>query len=277
MGRVRKYKKIKAVDPASKQRAYTADTTRDEPPEMYHDRVKKSLAKMNDAWGDDDKRERMIQNEARRVEKLEAKQKAKARVNTVEGKRDDENMKAFKERIRLETKATLIAANSKTSATAKKKKAYLTEKKLEKKTGIKRRKGVNEEDEEEEGFSHRGDGYLRASDRGGSDSFTAHDDVRFGERYEKPPEISFGLTAKQKAKIADKKKNNDLLLANKLAYGAGKSSETAGEASSDKNKNSSKLSERDLDIAREEARAAYKIIQQKRKADDLKQRRSTQN
>jgi len=274
MGRVRKYKKLKAVDPASKRLSSVVDTTRDEPPELHTERVKKSLQKLNSQWMDDDKRERQLQKEALRVLRQEEAEKRNGRVKKVEGKREDENMKEFKERVRQETRATLAAEMNKMTKTAKKKKAFLAAKKLEKKTGVKRQKGAAQgaDDEEEEGFSHRGDGYLRASDRGGGDTFRTEDHVNFGERVERPPEISFGLTDKQKAKIASKKKKNELLLLNKMTYAPGakngrssSATQSSRAAAATDMEGKSKLSDRDITLARDEAREAYKKLRLKRR------------
>ena len=64
MGRVRKYKKIKAIDPYSKRRSET-NITYDEPPEIYEKRVTAQEKKLRLLISDDAQRELQLQKEVK--------------------------------------------------------------------------------------------------------------------------------------------------------------------------------------------------------------------
>lgn len=262
MGRVKRYKKLKSVDPMAKRQAQVVDTTRDEPPELHEERVRKSSKRWADEWDDEDKRERLLQREARRQLKQEAEQKRQGGIKKVEGKKEGEKMRDFRDRMRKETRETLSIAAMKVTKSSMKKKAFLKEKNRAKKTGEKRRplrSGDDDEDEELGDFTHRGDGYLRASDRGGSDTFTARDNLRFGDRVEDVPNVSLALSAKQKNKMGSGSGKSGLLLSKMLNNSGSKKKKKNSSSSSEKG-----LSERDLTAARDEARAAYAKLRAKR-------------
>lgn len=118
MGRVRKYKKIKAIDPFSKRGKDTVGkwSSYDEPPSLYNEKKKKTNKKLS---VDDD--DLLIQREGLRALRDEKRYPNLGLKKTeIEGKRNDENMRDFKIRIRQETKDILIDELKGMTATAKK-------------------------------------------------------------------------------------------------------------------------------------------------------------
>ena len=185
MGRVRKYKKFKSRDPYSKKSRVTgADDKHDEPPELQEERERRDAKRKERLWDDDNSRELQLQREAMRNIRSDEKKKLVNDVK-VEGKREDESMKDFKTRIRQDTRNTLRDELKGLSATAKKRKERLKERKLKRK-GL---PGKASRLEYEEGFSCAANGHLRPSDLGGSDEFAKAQTVKFGERAECPPDF----------------------------------------------------------------------------------------
>ncbi len=187
MGRVRRYKKIKAIDPFSKARPKAVDTIHDEPPEIFEEASRKAELRLLRRFEDVNSVERMLQREAKRQLQLESSENSFSKKPSLEGRKEDESMKEFKARIREDTRAALRNGVRKITATAKKKKEYLTDRKYKKKGMT--RINLNEE-LIEEGFSSRDDGLLRSSDVGGADEFDAPEKVAFGERMDRPPEFA---------------------------------------------------------------------------------------
>ena len=192
MGRVRKYKKVKSVDPFSNTRKGAADTKYDQPPSIWENESKKAAKRANRNFDDEKAYERMLQHAAKKQMKVEEDKNRYAggggtnKIKSVEGKKDDESMKQFKNRVREETRKTLREELSKLTSTSKKNKKFLIEKK-NKKRGI---TSTNVDEEEiEEGFSSRSDGMLRYSDLGGSDEFRTKEKVEFGDQADRPPEF----------------------------------------------------------------------------------------
>ncbi len=203
MGRVRKYKKVKSVDPFSNVKRNNADTKYDQPPSVWENESRKAASRANRAFHDEKAFERMLQHTAKRQLKIEEEQERKAsgkegtkKIKAVEAKRDDETMKQFKNRVREETRKTLNDELIKLTSTSKKKKQFLKDRKMKKK-GIER---VDMEDEVEEGFSSRSDGVLRYSDKGGADEFRTTEAVAFGEQADRPPDFHDVGALKVKAK-----------------------------------------------------------------------------
>ena len=170
MGRVQRYKKIKAIDPASKKKRAVEDTIHDEAPDVYNNKVKNSIKRLKLQWEDDATREKLLQKEARREIRLKEKNGRTTKsdgsnpnVNvalekSVEGKREDESMKAFKNRIRKETKMLLHTEIRKMTSTAQKKKLRLNERKR-KREGKDTIASREADDEAElESFNARSDG-----------------------------------------------------------------------------------------------------------------------
>ena len=192
MGRVRKYKKVKNVNNLGR----TAKSEKhDQPPSVWESERRKSIKRYHKAFDDENAFERMLQHEARcQIQVHEeshansASAKGTKKIKTVEGRKEDETMKQFKNRIREETSKTLRDEISKLTSTSKKGKQYLIEKKR-KKSG-RDSVSVSQGDYYEEGFSSRQDGYLRHSDLGGSDEFEKAPTIQFGERVDQPPEFN---------------------------------------------------------------------------------------
>eukprot|EP00596_Hydrurales_sp_CCMP1899_P004462 CAMPEP_0119046440 /NCGR_PEP_ID=MMETSP1177-20130426/46610_1 /TAXON_ID=2985 /ORGANISM="Ochromonas sp, Strain CCMP1899" /LENGTH=232 /DNA_ID=CAMNT_0007019593 /DNA_START=189 /DNA_END=884 /DNA_ORIENTATION=+ len=213
MGRVRSYKKIKACDPFSKRSKGGTDISHDEDPSIYEEKVKRVDKRKEKAFGGDDlrQRENELLKEAFRVQKIE---KAKVKPGKdIEGKREDESMKKFKERIRNETKLTLRDELQKMTKTAIRRKEKLKERTLKKKKA--KNGDVHEEEVIDMDFNQSDKGHLRPSDLGGSHLFGQAEIVGFGERVERPPDLK-NLTEhldKRKAFTQDK---NEKINARKL-------------------------------------------------------------
>ena len=190
MGRVRRYKKFKACDPFSKQSRSTVsanEMNHDQPPEIHDDAVRKANQKRIAKFQDEDHFEKMMQREAMRAISAEEHKKPSEKMKSkLEGRKDGETLKQFKQRIRQTTRLALRDELRNLTSTGKKKKEYLITKKYKKK-GIDRF-DINEEIIEE-GFSSRDDGALRQSDLGGEDGFQQAEVLKFGERMDMPPEF----------------------------------------------------------------------------------------
>jgi len=191
MGRVRRYKKFKSCDPFAKQGPKVVDTIHDEPIDIFEEQERRAEKRIRKREEDPEHIERMLQREAIRQLRMENEKNGgsglKKNKHELEGRKENETMKQFKTRIREETRAALRNEVKKITATAKKKREYLTDKKFKKK-GISR--FDPKEELIEEGFSSRHDGLLRESDRGGADTFDAPEIVVFGERMDRPPEFA---------------------------------------------------------------------------------------
>ena len=194
MGRVRKYKKIKAIDPFSKRGKDTVGkwSSYDEPPSLYNEKKKKK--KIQQIQDVDDL---LIQREGLRALRDEKRypnmnQKKKTEV---EGKRNDENMRDFKIRIREETKSILIDELKGMTATAKKKKLRLAERKKKKKASK-----LNGNNEEQIEFFQASNGTIRPSDLGAPASFrTSDEELAFGSVNDAPPILSVYPKLKNKS------------------------------------------------------------------------------
>jgi hypothetical protein len=190
MGRVRRYKKVKACDLGgnrSKVRpTTTSSSSHNEPPSLFEDRARKAeQRRMKGAESEEDRKEIMLQREALR-QIAQSKEMKKTKDHSLEGRKADESMKAFKTRIRNETKKTLheeLSGRSSTSQRRKEKVKLLRVKKKEKK----REKGHADGSDNLEFFS-AADGRVRPSDRGGPASFS-----RTSEDLSRPAGLSVGL------------------------------------------------------------------------------------
>jgi len=238
MGRVRSYKKIKACDPFSKKGKREVDLVHDEPPDVFEERVRRDMKRKERSWDDENERELRLQREAKRMLAIDESKKKMAEKK-IEGKREEESMKEFKMRIRQETRVALRDELKGMTATSKKRKERLKERKLKRKglTGK-----VSVEDEEEEGFSSSKDGRLRPSDLGGAEDFAKPEAQRFGERVDRPPML-------KKSKLLEKKKE---------------AASRAGPASSSSS-SSSVSSRQEMQELKEKAEAAYRALREKRK------------
>lgn len=228
MGRVRRYKKLKSVDPFNRKGSGNASTGElNEPPNIFEDGIKRKNKKLRKQFNDPNEMERQLQKEAIRDVKLKTgvkglgtmgntsmkglreaalkkQQSSSSKKDNKDGdkeglfdsKRDDETMKEFKTRIRQQTKEVLRDELRSNTKTAKKNKEYFKEK-LYKKRGH-RPVDVNEE-EFTDGFSSRSDGHLRYSDLGGKDDFEGKEERRFGERVDDVPEFKHLKSLKVKS------------------------------------------------------------------------------
>ena len=204
MGRVRKYKKIKACDPFSqRKKSNVNDVKYDEPPDLYDERVRRDHKKHQRPFDDLEHAEKMLQREALRS--LRNAQHDKQTQNTgdqqqLEAKRPEETMKEFKNRVRNATKVTLRDELKKMTKTAQKKKEHMNAKKLKKKLDKQRlnpnatnggssRRSAEEEEILNMEFNQRHDGLLRPSDLGAPSFFPKKEVVMFGERVERPPDL----------------------------------------------------------------------------------------
>ena len=174
MGRVRKYKKIKAIDPFSNKKRSGIDVKHDDPPDLFDEKKKRNRKKLDRVFDDLDHAEKMLQREAvRQLRDVQSKNlHHKVGQNVVEGKRTDESMKDFQHRIRQETKITLRDELIKLTKTSQKKKEHMKAKKMKKKLqkqavngkGLIGGRTEEENDVINRDFNQRHDGLLRPSD-----------------------------------------------------------------------------------------------------------------
>lgn len=154
MGRVRRYHKIKAIDPFSKSRGVDiyggkkSSVQYDEPPELFEERKDQKKRKIR-SWDVEEDREILMQREALRSLRKEGKavellpsgnkkggnKSSDTAVKKIEGKKEDESMKDFKARVRQETRITLRDELQSITKTAKKRKLRLKERKMKNKGG----------------------------------------------------------------------------------------------------------------------------------------------
>ena len=108
MGRVRRYKKIKSIDPFAKRGSNNTKGlgTYDEPPDVFEEKQRDRKRKER-VWDNLDDQEILLQREALRVLRIEKSLQPKKSESQIEGKKNDESMKDFKRRIREETTTTL--------------------------------------------------------------------------------------------------------------------------------------------------------------------------
>jgi hypothetical protein len=204
MGRVRRYKKVKSCDPFSKNfNRREIDTIHDEPPNIFDDKIERL-----------EKKARRLENnqmfQTRKFHKLtdsssvvssSATSNFKEEIKKIEGKRDDETMKAFKKRLRQQTRETLRDEIKGLTSTAQKRKLRLKERKQQRKKGVVKNNDKtgsentprhNDDITLERQFGASENGTLRASDLDNAKmDFDIKDDIKFNERVEAPPDLRF--------------------------------------------------------------------------------------
>ena len=173
MGRVRKYKKIKAIDPFSNKKR-SVDLKHDDPPDLFDDKKRRNRKKLDRPFDDLDHAEKMLQREAvRQLRDVQSKNLHHKEGQNVVGKRTNETMKDFQQRIRNETKITLRDELLKMTKTSQKKKEHMKAKKMKKKLhkqainghgGLVGGRTEEENDVMNRDFNQRHDGLLRPSD-----------------------------------------------------------------------------------------------------------------
>lgn len=198
MGRVKRYKKLKACDPFSKQfNRREVDTNHDEPPNVFEAKAQRHAKKAA----------RFENNEMYQMRKifklngLEMPSSGKDDMKKIEGKRNDESMKSFKKRLRQETRETLRDEIKGLTSTAKKRKIRLRDRKQQRKKGSKQSHSSEVFERE---FSSSETGQLRPSDMDGAKiDFDAPDTnrIKFGERVEAPPDLRFTFAMSGAKKI----------------------------------------------------------------------------
>lgn len=198
MGRVRRYRKYRACDPASRSnRNEVSDTIHDAPPDVFEQRVLRKQRQHDTAWDDDAQRERLLQREALRSLRdsssaagvMKTQQQCEQQHRSIEPKKEGESQKSFKERLRQETRKTLNEELRKLSSTAQKRRSRLKERSVRRKKGTKHKSNSDAHEEVIEFFAAE-DGRVRKSDRGDvGTSFPAAEHVHFGERVSRPPEL----------------------------------------------------------------------------------------
>ena len=174
MGRVRKYKKIKAIDPFSNKKRSGIDVKHDDPPDLFDDKKRRNRKKLDRPFDDLDHAEKMLQREAvRQLRDIQSQNlHHKEGQKVVEGKRTNESMKDFQQRIKNETKITLREELLKMTKTSQKKKEHMKAKKMKKKLhkqatngqGLIGGRTEEENDVINRDFNQRHDGLLRPSD-----------------------------------------------------------------------------------------------------------------
>lgn len=279
MGRVKRYKKVKACDPFAKNHGNHVNTTHDEPPNVFEEKSRRV-----------DKRARRIEsNEVYQLRKfaklseVDTSAKSNSNKKVIEGKRDGESMKTFKKRLRQETRETLRDEVRSLTSTAKKRKQRLKERKLQKKKGkakdnesitVVKNHGNEEEKIYEREFGASERGKIRASDFDDAKmQFDEKDHIAFGERVEAPPDLRFAFKLSGARKIGLGKNSGEASSAGKRFVEMQQNRSKLVLSASDKairnegilhNSNQTPTSA-ELDIERSQAIAAYKDLQRKRK------------
>jgi hypothetical protein len=207
MGRVSRYKKVKAVDPTSRRGRGSLDPKAaiyDEPPDLFEQRQATKKRKER-SWDNEEDRDRLLQQEALRALRVADQSEKNVKRKQPEAKRPGESMKEFKTRIRQETRLTLKEELKAMSSSTKKRKEKLKEKKMKLKEKKNKSTANGDDDlkdsEDAQEFHQSADGRLRASDLGGPSSFrTADDNVRFGDSANAPPVLNIKPKLKLKGK-----------------------------------------------------------------------------
>ena len=188
MGRVRRYKKVKSFDPFAKKGSDSSSSSSsskkkaafDEPPEVFENRSRKQQAEQL-SWDNEEDKEVMMQREALRALRTD-KQNDNAAIDKRDtSKRADETMKQFKQRIRDETKVILRDELKGMTATAKKRKLRLKERKLKR-----RGKNTIKSSSSSDGDDYDDNGVIQEVLE-----FRAGEAVRFGDVADRPPELTF--------------------------------------------------------------------------------------
>ncbi|CAM9320794.1 unnamed protein product [Choristocarpus tenellus] len=140
MGRVRRYKKVKAIDPFSKQKGKKInELDRNLPPDVKNHEAqrlnedgsrKRKLRRRLPGWAQEEVR---ATAKSVRDEYAGIGQESSTSRQKIEGKRPDENLRQFNKRVREETSQMLRDEYRENSATSKRKKRYLDDKKLKRK------------------------------------------------------------------------------------------------------------------------------------------------
>lgn len=226
MGRVSRYKKVKAVDPTSHRgRNDPKASLYDEPPDLFEKR-REAKKRKERSWDNEEDRDRLLQQEALRALRLAGQSGMNVKRKQPDAKRPGESMKEFKSRIRQETRITLKEELKAMSSSVKKRKERLKERKQrlkQKKKGNMNEDGDLKDSEDALEFHQSADGRLRASDLGGPSSFPTSDNVRFGEQIAAPPVLnikpklikkrdaseSTDFSLKLKSKKSQQKQGND--------------------------------------------------------------------
>ena len=300
MGRVRRYKKIKSCDTFAKKKSSGTSEVGpyDEPPSMFRERRKKAEKLRTKGMDGEDLEELMLQREALR----ELSQKRELGVDTsgkrkqkqLEGKKEGESMKAFKRRIRQETRKTLYEELSKTSATSLKRKEKAKERKKKKKELKERNKsGGNKDHEDSLEFHQAEDGRIRPSDRGGPATFpsrdVAHSSPFIAQTVDRPPEIDKEIKSRLSKRKRDSNGDNNgdedgdtsnsmlgirgmkLIRLSNASVNSDSNGSSAGTHSSSSSSSSKKgptnvgASVNEMEQMRERVQEAYKLVKQRRK------------
>lgn len=193
MGRVRRYKKIKAIDPFSNRSKKETNTNHDEPPELFDKKEKKKRKRKTTNeldWDNEDDREILLQQQAYRDMNTNKSTTTFAKQPVITSKlKPGESLNKFKKRVREETKQILAKEIPKLTQSAKRRKEKLKDIKQKRKEKKLKQNG-DESDDDINPFGSRSDGFIRPSDRGDVKPYFDSDaNVKFGERVERPPDL----------------------------------------------------------------------------------------
>lgn len=263
MGRVRKYKKYKACDPFSKQKAAVDDSKYDQPPDVWENKVKSSKKRKSHDWDNEEERERMLQQEAMRDIRREEKQ-AVIKKKQIAAKMPGEKLSDFKKRLRQETTKTLNEEISKMSSTARRRKEKLKERsrvKVEKK----RSAGKKGDAEDVQDFHMSEKGKIRPSDLGCPASFEEFDKQRFGEQPDRPPELTtFTAKFRKAPMVADGSDYNSSSVEKEEAEDKAESQDGIKDGVDENHDDQEKKEEE------QEEEEKYRLLQEKRRRKKMK-------
>lgn len=184
MGRVRKYRKIKACDPFAKNRGVDrSGRVYDDPPEIFEEKAKKKMRKLMKF--DEAAQDREFQRQALR--ELRATQPDISSKIEMPTKRERESLKSFSKRVKATTRQLLTEEISKSTSTAKRRKEKMREIKDKKKA--KKHGNDSDGDDAIPEFFAREDGVLRPSDLGDvKPEFPQQERIGLWDHAEKPPD-----------------------------------------------------------------------------------------
>lgn len=276
MGRVRRYKKVKACDLGGNRSkvkpASTSSSSHNEPPSLFEDRARKAeQRRMKGADSEEDRKEIMLQREALR-QIAQSKETKLSKDHALEGRKEDESMKAFKTRIRNETKKTLYEELSGRSSTSQRRKEKLKQLRTKKKEKKRESKKVDGNDNLE--FFSASDGRVRSSDRGGPASFARTGDdasrpaglsVGLIVPADRPPTLTtFKLRMPAKAKIVASTFSSDSI-ARATGQGYGRRQLGLADGIVHPGDGSSRSSAAEMEMLRQRVQDAYRKVKEKRK------------
>eukprot|EP01039_Chlorochromonas_danica_P000894 gene895-975_t len=197
MGRVRRYKAIKACDPFSKKKTKnTFDTSHDDPPELFEKKRRKKQRLLSKRIKRMEEMDPTELDEQALLKELESqKPKPSKAAPSIESQRKGETLQAFQKRVREETRKALLEEIPKLRKSAIRRKEKMKEKKVKKRAKEEQRR--NDALPDEHFIPRRIDSSLDHHEPSSSSSSSSA--VAFGERVTEPPKLQDYVATLKKA------------------------------------------------------------------------------